>query len=41
MSIRDVPEGERTDIESCDVRALTECMTALPEGGDIFTVVGE
>jgi hypothetical protein len=24
-----------------DVRALTECMTVLPDGGNIFTVVGE
>jgi hypothetical protein len=28
-------------IEPRTERALTECMTVLPEGGDIYTVVGE
>jgi hypothetical protein len=30
-----------TDLEKRDVRALTEVMSVLPEGGDIYTVVGE
>jgi hypothetical protein len=34
-------EVEGTDLEPRDARALTECMTVLPEGGDIYTVVGE
>jgi hypothetical protein len=28
-------------IEPRTERALTECMTVLPDGGDVFTVVGE
>jgi len=31
----------RTDFDDRDARALTECMSVLPEGGDIFEVVGE
>ena len=30
-----------TELEKRDVRALTEVMSVLPEGGDIYTVVGE
>jgi predicted nucleic acid-binding Zn finger protein len=30
-----------TELDARDVRALTECMSVLPEGGDIYTVVGE
>jgi hypothetical protein len=30
-----------TALNARDVRALTECMSALNEGGDIYTVVGE
>jgi len=41
MSEYDTTEIEGTDIEPRDVRALTECMTVLDEGGDIYTVVGE
>ena len=29
------------DLEERDVRALTEYMAVLPEGGDIYTVVGQ
>lgn len=41
-----IPEGVKptdssTELEQRDVRALTECMSVLPEGGDIYTVVGE
>lgn len=32
---------EPHDLEDRTVRALTECMSALPEGGDIYTVVSE
>ncbi len=41
MSDYDTAEIEGTDIEPRDVRALTECMSVLDEGGDIYTVVGE
>lgn len=41
MTDYDTTEVEGTDLEPRDVRALTECMTVLPEGGDIYTVVGE
>ena len=30
-----------TEFEDRDVRALTEYMTVIPEGGDIFTVIGQ
>jgi predicted nucleic acid-binding Zn finger protein len=30
-----------TDLDARDVRALTECMSVLDEGGDVYTVVGE
>jgi hypothetical protein len=30
-----------TTLDDRDARALSECMTALPEGADIYTVVGE
>jgi hypothetical protein len=30
-----------TTLDARDVRALTECMSTLPEGGDVYTVVGE
>lgn len=32
---------ESTDLEPRTERALTECMTVLPDGGEIYTVVGE
>lgn len=36
------PAGiESTDLEPRTRRALTECMTVLPDGGDIYTVVGQ
>lgn len=41
MSEYDTTEVEGTDLEPRDARALTEYMTALPEGGDVYTVVGE
>jgi hypothetical protein len=38
----DTPDPQDTDgIAERDRRALTECMTVLPEGGDMYTVVGE
>lgn len=30
-----------TDLDDRDARALTEYMTVLPEGGDVFAVIGE
>jgi predicted nucleic acid-binding Zn finger protein len=30
-----------TELDARDVRALTEYMTVLPEGGDVYTVVGQ
>ena len=30
-----------TDLDDRDARALTECMSVLPKGGDVYTVVGE
>jgi len=30
-----------TELNDRDARALTGCMAALPEGGEMFTVVGE
>lgn len=30
-----------TDLEPRDIRALTECMSVLPDGGDVYTVVGQ
>lgn len=41
MSEYDTTEVEGTDLEPRDVRALSECMTVLPEGDDVHTVVGE
>ena len=41
MTRYEFTEVESTDLEPRDVRALTECMSVLPEGGDIYTVVGE
>ena len=47
MSAFDSAELERSvtddsiELEQRDVRALTECMTVLPEGGDVFSVVTE
>lgn len=36
------PSGyERTDLEARDARALTEYMSVLPEGGDVYTVAAE
>lgn len=32
---------ESTDLEPRDVRALTECMTTLPLGGDVYSVTTE
>jgi predicted nucleic acid-binding Zn finger protein len=34
-------EGTDTDLDARDARALTECMSVLDEGGDVYTVVGE
>ena len=34
---RAVTDG-RTDLERRDVRALTECMTVLPLGGELYSV---
>lgn len=41
MSDYEPTEVESTDLEQRDIRALTECMTALPEGGSVYTVIGE
>ena len=41
MTEYDTTEVEGTDLESRDARALTEYMTVLAEGGDIYTVVGQ
>jgi predicted nucleic acid-binding Zn finger protein len=41
MTTHEPTEVEGTDLDKRDVRALTECMVVLPEGGDIYTVVGE
>jgi hypothetical protein len=38
----DTPDPQDADgIAERDRRALTECMIVLPEGGDVYTVVGE
>jgi len=39
--LQDGATDARTDLEPRDARALTEVMTVLPEGGDLYTVVGE
>jgi predicted nucleic acid-binding Zn finger protein len=39
--LQDGAHDRRTDLEPRDVRALTEVMSVLPEGGDVYTVVGE
>jgi len=39
MSTNELDGNE--SIEPRTERALTECMTVLPEGGDVYTVVGE
>lgn len=41
MSISSSLQNEGTDLPSRTVRALTECMSVLPEGGDVYTVVGQ
>jgi hypothetical protein len=41
MQTIDAESQESTDLEQRDVRALTEYMAVLPEGGDIYTVVGQ
>jgi len=41
MSAYESETYESTDLEPRTERALTECMTVLPEGGEIYTVVGE
>lgn len=38
---RENGHDDSTELEPRDARALTECMIVLPEGGDVFTVVGE
>ena len=38
---RENGHDDSTELEPRDARALTECMTVLPEDGDVFTVVGE
>jgi len=35
------PHGPSVELDQRDVRALSECMSVLSEGGDVFTVVGE
>jgi len=35
------PNDESTDLEQRDVRALTEYMTTLPLGGDVYSVTTE
>ena len=41
MNHYDTAEIEGTELDKRDVRALTESMTVLLEGGDIYTVVGQ
>jgi len=41
MSTNEPHDHERTDLDARDVRALTEYMTVLDEGGDMYTVVGQ
>jgi hypothetical protein len=41
MTTYEPTEIEGTDLESRTERALTECMTVLPDAPDLFTVVGE
>lgn len=41
MSNDTTDANERTDLTARDVRALTEYMSVLPDGGDVFTVVSE
>ena len=36
-----VESGDSIELDDRDVRALTEYMTVLPEGGDVFAVIGE
>mgnify|MGYP000129705140 CR=1 FL=1 len=40
-TLQNVVTDGRTDLESRDVRALTEYHSVLPEGGDIYTVVSQ
>jgi hypothetical protein len=37
----DAEERTDTELDARDVRALTECMSVLDEGGDVYTVVGQ
>ena len=41
MTTYDPTEVEGTDLEPRTERALSECMTVLPEASDLFTVIGE
>jgi len=41
MSTNDSHDHKRTELDDRTRRALTECMGILPEGGDLYTVVGE
>jgi hypothetical protein len=41
MQTIDAERLDSTDLDQRDVRALTEYITVLPEGGDIYTVVGQ
>ena len=41
MNAYESDANESTDLEPRDVRALTECMSVLPDGGDVYTVVGQ
>ena len=41
MTTNELTDIEGTELDDRDVRALTESMVVLPEGGDVFTVVGE
>lgn len=38
MQTTSAESQESTDLDQRDVRALTECMTALPLGGDVYSV---
>jgi hypothetical protein len=39
--LQDGATDRRTELQPRDARALTEKMVVLPEGGDLFTVVGQ
>ena len=41
MSTFDSHDHKSTDLDDRTRRALTERMSILPEGGDLYTIVGE